>query len=505
MFLNDSNENRLTRVLIASALVFSVGLFVFAFNRSFPDESLHATSVIRNYVETNDRVFIDAIPEIDQIIESVGMSSFNTEESRVYSAILPHYTLVGEKLDSYWHELSVRSNPDVIVIVSPAHWDQGGELIQTMNGVWDTPFGEVKSSASNVNKLIGSGVAEENFSSFEFEHGISVHTPYLAHYFSDIPIVPILATSYSATKDALQLNDVLSSSLDGEVLYVSSIDFSHYLSKSESDQFDEETRGFIRNREYNSIDGLESKHIDSPFALSAYLDWSDREDCRNREVWHQHNGELFPNIRPEDGTSYFVYFCEETPKLSIQAVGDIMLSRAVDGSLAREPEERLVDADFLLSRTLESPDVRFGNLESVISDIRTPSSKSIQFGADPGTLLFLKRLGFTHLSVSNNHSEDHGKSAWSDSNLRLKQDGLVPVGGYFNETEYVSESINGQLVAFFAFQNLTAPFDLDSSLEAIKEVEDSHDYTVISMHWGHEYIHDQHSSQVEIGRAFVEC
>lgn len=426
---------------------------------------------------------LSSIPNIEKVFSSVGKtdrSNFDLENSRaeIQAAILPHHTDIGDKLDEFWSEIALRSEPEVIVIVGPAHWDQGSAEVQTTTGIWETPFGDVETNNKLIKKL---SLAVER-ESFENEHSIGVHAPYIANYFPDVQIIPVIAKSRAGLTGASELVSKLTR-LNKKVLLIASIDFSHYLSEAQSLANDVEVQEVIAEKDFDGIDQMNSDYLDSSFALDVFLLWQNATGCLSQARWHDYN---------PAGTSYLVYDCSASPVLRISAVGDIMLARGVENRLLHSTSGRMYSeaarkTDVLMELVSENSDIIFGNLESVLSDVGKPIQKAYVFEAEPKFVDLLTHWGFSHLSVSNNHSEDFGKSAWEQSVDILKTNGIVPVGGFSNEPTVESTKINNKKIAILGFQNLTVPFYENKVLSAISDAANENDLTVVSMHWGNEY------------------
>lgn len=455
-----------------------------------------------------------SISGIQNVLSAVGKTNKDqdVEQSKhpiIRTAILPHHTDIATHIDRYWVELATYNTPEVIVIVSPAHWDQGDGLMQTTFGSWHTPFGSVQTDDTFIRQLKKKTAIFVQPDSFENEHGIAVQIPYIAHYFPDVPIVPIIATSKAGVQEAQQLVDAIERTKK-QVLLLASIDFAHYLALDVSLQHDEETRAAMLRKDFDTIDAMKSEHLDSSFAFDVYLLWQQRTSCVSKERWHAHNAQLFAGVVPQQGTSYFVFFCYEKPVVEVTAVGDLMLSRAVGRAL--EPratdisvQQRLNRTEQLLQSVASGTDILFGNLESVLADTGVPLTKSIVFQASPDVVEVLKQFGFTHLSVTNNHTEDYGKEAWAQSVEILKQNGLEPIGGFANETDVVTTKMSGKTIGFLAFQNLTYPLQISPVLQAVKNAKQTHDYVIVSMHWGIEYQPNPSPEQILLGHALIDA
>lgn len=495
----------LMRTLLC-VLMLVLGLMIFVWVR-LENESVMTDSMVKQTAKST--YILDNIPHIDRVFASVGKTFIDSNQipPSVEVAILPHHTDIGLTIDQYWAEIASNTKPEVIVIVSPAHWDQGDGTVQTTHGQWKTPFGIVKTDDALIEQLREDSPIFIEPASFENEHGIAVHTPYIAHYFPEVQIIPIIAQSQAGSTKAVELTKNLLG-LEKNILLISSIDFSHYLSAEISDRHDEETRRVIASNDVDRIDQMGPDYLDSSFALEVYLYWHSFSECRSQERWHNHNSRMFPGIRSEEGTSYFVYSCAKRSPLRISAVGDMMLDRGVGEALDRHDAEvqtsLLKTTDLLKSVTADS-DLMFGNLESVLSNKGKPLNKAYVFEADPRHVELLKKWNFSHLSVSNNHSEDYGKEAWEQSVEIVRREGMTPIGGYTNESDISTTVVGEKRIAFLAFQNLTVPFSFEKAADTIKEAKQTHDFVVVSMHWGTEYKLTPDPQTINLAHATIDA
>ena len=107
------------------------------------------------------------------------------------------------------------------------------------------------------------------------------------------------------------------------------------------------------------------------------------------------------------------------PPLRVSLVGDVLLARAVPAALARDSAalRRTTRQLWAGSRYV------IGNLECPLADSAWPTRKTIVFQAKPSWAGWLRGLGFTHLSLANNHTLDQhlpglrttaraGRAAW---------------------------------------------------------------------------------------------
>ena len=122
----------------------------------------------------------------------------------------------------------------------------------------------------------------------------------------------------------------------------------------------------------------------------------------------------------------FPCFGQLSDTLHIAFTGDILLDRGVREQIA------VTSADSLFSPSVDSLlarcDVVVGNLECPVTTLRRPVYKRFIFRGEPAWLDVLRRHGFTHLNLANNHSIDQGREGLLDTRRHILQAGMVPVG-----------------------------------------------------------------------------
>lgn len=446
---------------------------------------------------------IEGINTVLDAVQSLALP-IPVEGSPVHAAILPHHTIIGDRIGEFWSNIAATTHPSVIVVISPAHQNQGSHLVQITDGTWQTPFGDVKTDDDIVSALVDAGVAAREPDSFVNEHGIGVQTPYIAKLYPGVPIVPIIAQAPAGEAQAHAVLNALTDVLPEDALVVASVDFSHYLPAAESDARDAETLGYITSRNYAKIDTLSSDYLDTPFGLDAYLLWSDQHRWRQEFVWHENSGRVTGQLTAP-GTSYIVFFAKDAPTgqgVTINAVGDVMLARQVATRLAATTVEAAFGP---AAQELDGSNITFANLESVLSTSTVQNSKEIRFEADPARVDALLFMGFTHLSVANNHNEDYGEAAWQESLGYLNAAGIAPIGGYRNDGAPVVATVGTHRVVFVAFEDLIRKVPPEQMVSQVKAASALGDIVVVSIHWGVEYQHEPLASQVELAHQFIDA
>jgi len=216
-------------------------------------------------------------------------------------------------------------------------------------------------------------------------------------------------------------------------------------------------------------------------------------------------------------------FAQQTPtaprERTLLFVGDVMLSRGVGERMRSEadwtyPFQQIAD-------TLAAADLTFGNLECPVSDTGRNQHHLYSFRADPKVIEGLTRAGFDVMSIANNHSYDWGAPALLDTQQRLRDAGILPVGAGANDLEAhypVLIDCGGVKLAFLAYVNIepkeatAAPdkpgvawLDPERLLADIRFARPLADLVIVALHWGVEYAAQPQREQVELARQMIDA
>lgn len=215
------------------------------------------------------------------------------------------------------------------------------------------------------------------------------------------------------------------------------------------------------------------------------------------------------------------------PEIRFIAVGDINLARKVDRLMSAYG----MDYPFKgLNGRLKEADFTFGNLECAVSDRGSPlPGKGIWLRARPEVMGELNNCGFDILSVANNHSLDYDTEAFLDTLNYINRSGILSVGGGVDIMEARQPRIvesNGLTMGFLAYTEMAdmiwsyqyprklkatdtipglAPFEYESILQDVRNLNRYVDFVVLSLHWGTEYAHSPSSLQVEQAHGLVDA
>lgn len=202
------------------------------------------------------------------------------------------------------------------------------------------------------------------------------------------------------------------------------------------------------------------------------------------------------------------------------AVGDIMLSRNVAGTMSKNNKN--ADLPFTgLKNLLSSTDFNFGNLESPFSgtDSFNPTG-SLVFNAPTWTLSGLINANFKVLNLANNHAMDQGKDGIFYTKKLLTDKNIIAIGVGNTLTEAWKGGVyetNGIKIGFIgasysslndggvATNNYVARIEDTAKLKAsIKELKTKSDFIVVTMHAGTEYTRTPNTTQTAFARAAVD-
>lgn len=186
-------------------------------------------------------------------------------------------------------------------------------------------------------------------------------------------------------------------------------------------------------------------------------------------------------------------------------VGDIMLDRTVRTTIERNGFDYLFED---VKGIFEGVDLAVGNLEGAITEnpsLSQANHEVLRFTFATSTAFDLKRLGFTHVSLANNHALDFGEFGLSDTEHYLTNASLYFFGSPFNERNSLSMPIvQEEKICFLGYHSL-----YDSSTASImselSKATNFCDFIVMVTHWGDEYELEPNEEQVSVGRAFIDA
>lgn len=164
---------------------------------------------------------------------------------KIYGIVSPHagYLYSGSVAANGYYSIS-SSKFNNVILVGPNHYGLGSSVATTMNGIWESPIGDVMVNPQ-VAKDIASRATSMDFDEFAHsrDHCLEVQIPFLMYTSERFAIVPIILTNqeeYLALELGSAISDTVNewSSKGEEFMLIASSDFTHYESNSEAHRKD---------------------------------------------------------------------------------------------------------------------------------------------------------------------------------------------------------------------------------------------------------------------------
>ncbi len=188
---------------------------------------------------------------------------------------------------------------------------------------------------------------------------------------------------------------------------------------------------------------------------------------------------------------------------SLLFTGDILLDRGVRKVIEKKGADALFTRE--IDDLLTSGDVVVGNLECPATLMQAPVYKKFIFRAEPEYLETLKKHGFTHLNLCNNHSIDQGREGLLDTRRNILKAGMIPVGAGQNMEEaakavlltssprkvWLLTSLRMALenMPYLPDRPCVSQEPVDSLIARIRVLKenDPRAVVIVSLHWGGEH------------------
>lgn len=208
--------------------------------------------------------------------------------------------------------------------------------------------------------------------------------------------------------------------------------------------------------------------------------------------------------------------CQPKPPapLRVSVVGDLLLARGVPAALVR-------DSAALAHRTRRAwAGSRYviGNLECPLTTARQPVRKPFVFRADPRWARWLRRAGFTHVSLANNHSLDQHLPGLHDTYAAVRAARLGALGYQPDSTAGCLPTLLGSdssvaVLAYSAFregvpgEGCVCGRDFQALCERLAAYKTLFPQraVLVYLHWGTEYAGRPSAAQQQQARALVDC
>jgi poly-gamma-glutamate capsule biosynthesis protein CapA/YwtB (metallophosphatase superfamily) len=191
--------------------------------------------------------------------------------------------------------------------------------------------------------------------------------------------------------------------------------------------------------------------------------------------------------------------------ITIAAVGDVNMGTAWPPERAVLPPNGGTDLFESVTGMLESADVAFGNLETVLADsgdsqkCGPKSTKCFAFRVPTDYAFVLKQAGFDVMSIANNHAGDFGPEGRKATMKALDKAGILHSGPIGDIASWTTKGKKIAMVAFSTGADVYRVQELEVARKLVADLAKKHDIVIVSFHGGAE---GDKAQRVPYGREF---
>lgn len=218
--------------------------------------------------------------------------------------IVPHHDLASELIAEVFQTIAHEKKVTRVIIVGPNHSDAGSSLVYSARFDWQTPERKVLADQGVIGSLYKSGVIGLDDKILANEHAAFVPILFVAHYFPEATVVPLIISSKQTADQSFALAKTLTSLLDENTIVIGSIDFSHYLPSDVAVKKDALTAELMKKKDYRRIAQLNNDYVDSPQSVVTMLKLAELRGLNTLELRHTNSGG-FMHRQLLSSTSYF--------------------------------------------------------------------------------------------------------------------------------------------------------------------------------------------------------
>jgi len=230
----------------------------------------------------------------------------------VAGGIVPHHMAAATLISGFFNAVAKSGRQyDTVVIVAPNHEGATGDIVVSFKD-WqalDTVYCD-RDIIEGVYAKNPDGITiTESDDRMEEDHAASVLIPYISHYLPETKVAVFLLSRRLALENIYNFAKILSDEIKAtgkRVLFVASIDFSHYLPVSIAVKNDRITEAAILDRNYREIQEFSNGYVDSPQSLNTFLLYLKNSDTDNIEILYNSDMSEFYGNGINETTSYFI-------------------------------------------------------------------------------------------------------------------------------------------------------------------------------------------------------
>lgn len=223
--------------------------------------------------------------------------------------IISHHLMIEPVISAWWENLRLlRDDIDTFIIISPRHFAQREVSYSFSPLQWQTDKGYIQVNQKMYAQFRRAFHTKPDPDAFHLEHGIGAVVPYIARYYPQSNIMPILfdwrrPDSVTAKKTADIIMDILRKNQRVFVLF--SIDFSHHARRELTDRRDVLSKEALMNP--HTKPPLQV-HCDNTTGILVLFDLIRRMNLEAAHLFCATDGGKYLGKDFDDITSYFFMF-----------------------------------------------------------------------------------------------------------------------------------------------------------------------------------------------------
>jgi len=279
-------------LLLVILLSFSWIVYLQIIDKDTPSRQIELSTTERIPVTYNET----------QLNHSFNQVSAHKQISSVRGLIIPHHLVASDMIAEAL--LSIDSSTvDRIILIGPNHGEFGDHTAISSNVDWELKDGLVQCDIELYEELLGEGYIAEDVVVLQNEHAIMVPIPYLHYVFPQAKILPVTLSENQSIERLSALGERIAPSED--TLIIASIDFSHYLTESESYVNDEITISAIESMDIESLYEFDSDYLDSSSSIIVLLEAMKAAGSTEIEILGHSNSATIQGLDLGSTTSYY--------------------------------------------------------------------------------------------------------------------------------------------------------------------------------------------------------
>ncbi len=243
------------------------------------------------------------------VLDFMSIKEYNNleEVGTIRGLIVPHHLLAKDLIHEAF-QISDRTKYKTIVVFGPDHESMDRGKVFTSSSNWQTPTGILNANKDIIEIISNLDFVVENNEKLTIEHSISGLVPFIEYYYYDVKIIPIALTKQLTLENLDKLLISLVENIEVEdTLFISSVDFSHYLSLEKANEMDKISIEAISNKDIKKIKTFTNDNLDSPNSIAAMLKAMELIGAKNMKILNNSNSQIILNKRLDETTSYITF------------------------------------------------------------------------------------------------------------------------------------------------------------------------------------------------------